>query len=40
VEEDLLWILETQNLVDVIGGVRVSVLVVVGSNDQMTTQRQ
>jgi hypothetical protein len=39
VEKDLLWILETQNPVDVIGGVRVSVLVVVGSNDQMTTQR-
>jgi hypothetical protein len=40
VEEDLLWIFETQNPVDVIGGVWVSVLVVVGFNDQMTTQRQ
>lgn len=40
VEEDLLLIFETQNPVDVIGGVWVSVLVVVGSNDQMTTQRQ
>lgn len=36
VKEDLLWVLENQNPVDVIGGVRVSVLVVVGSNDQMT----
>ena len=36
VKEDLLWVLENQNPVDMIGRVRVPVLVLVGSNDQMT----
>jgi dienelactone hydrolase len=36
VKEDLLWVLDNQNLVNMIGRARVPVLVVVGSNDQMT----
>jgi dipeptidyl aminopeptidase/acylaminoacyl peptidase len=36
VKEDLSWVLENQNPVDMIGRVWVPVLVLVGSNDQMT----
>ena len=36
VKEDVSWILDNQNPVDMIGRVRVPVLVMVGSNDQMT----
>jgi dienelactone hydrolase len=36
IKADLSWVLENQNPVNMIGSVRVPIMVVVGSNDQMT----
>ena len=36
IKSDLSWVLENQNPINLIGSVRVPVMVIVGSNDQMT----